>query len=77
MGEVRSFHGLDGFCRRFIPNFGTIEAPLTEVIQKNVGFKWEHAQEEAFQILKRKLTQAPLLVLPDFSNKPWFTDSWR
>ncbi|KAF8105949.1 hypothetical protein N665_0151s0042 [Sinapis alba] len=68
VGEVRSFHGLAGFYRRFVPNFGTISAPLTEVIKKNIGFKWEQSQEEAFQILKGKLTQAPLLVLPSFSK---------
>ena len=63
-----SFHGLAGFYRRFVQNFSTIAAPLTEVIKKNVGFTWEQAQEEAFQILKEKLTQAPLLTLPDFSK---------
>ena len=68
LGEVRSFHGLAGFYRRFVPNFNTIAAPLTEVIKKNIGFKWEQVQEEAFQILKGKLTQVPLLVLPDFSK---------
>ncbi|WZZ71018.1 hypothetical protein YC2023_082388 [Brassica napus] len=56
VGEVRSFHGLPGFYRRFVPNLSTIAAPLTEVIKKHVGFKWEQAQEEAFQILKGKLT---------------------
>ncbi|XP_048604917.1 uncharacterized mitochondrial protein AtMg00860-like [Brassica napus] len=68
VGEVRSFHGLARFYRRFVHNFSSITAPLTEVIKKNVGFKWEQAQEGAFQILKVKLTQAPLLVLPDFSK---------
>ncbi|XP_048613491.1 uncharacterized protein LOC111211802 [Brassica napus] len=68
VGEVRSFHGLAGFYRRFVQDFSTIAAPLTEVIKKNMGFKWEQAQEEAFQILKGKLTHAPLLTLPDFSK---------
>ncbi|WZZ03296.1 hypothetical protein YC2023_089217 [Brassica napus] len=68
VGEVRSFHGLAGFYRRFVPDFSSISAPLTEVIKKNAGFKWEQAQEKAFQMLKVKLTHAPLLVLPDFSK---------
>ncbi|KAL1203463.1 putative mitochondrial protein [Cardamine amara subsp. amara] len=66
VGEVRSFHGLAGFYRRFVKDFSTLAAPLTEVIKKNVGFKWEKAQEDAFQTLKEKLTQAPILSLPDF-----------
>ena len=68
VGEVRSFHGLAGFYRRFVKDFSTLAAPLTEVIKKNVRFKWEHAHEEAFQALKEKLTNSPVLTLPDFSK---------
>ncbi|KAG7572474.1 Zinc finger CCHC-type superfamily [Arabidopsis suecica] len=66
VGEVRSFHGLAGFYRRFVKDFSTLAAPLTEVIKKDIGFKWEQAQDDAFHALKEKLTNAHVLVLPDF-----------
>ncbi|XP_010546454.1 PREDICTED: uncharacterized protein LOC104818535 [Tarenaya hassleriana] len=68
VGDVRSFHGLASFYRRFVKDFRPIAAPLTEVIKKNVRFKWGDAQEAAFQLLKEKLTNSPLLSLPDFSK---------
>ncbi|OMO71827.1 hypothetical protein CCACVL1_18051 [Corchorus capsularis] len=44
------------------------QAPITSVMKKNAPFKWGREQQEAFEILKDKLTNAPLLILPNFNN---------
>ncbi|XP_052181971.1 uncharacterized protein LOC127794765 [Diospyros lotus] len=46
----------------------SLAAPLTKVIKKHVGFKWGNEQEKAFSLLKEKLTNAPLLALPNFAK---------
>src|SRR5262249_14768258 len=66
--EVRSFHGLASFYRRFVPNFSSIATPLNELVKKNVSFVWRDEHEYAFNLLKEKLCSAPLLVLPDFNK---------
>ena len=68
VSQVRSFHGLAGFYRRFVRDFSTIADPLNELTKKGIDFKWGNSQENAFQELKKCLTEAPLLVLPDFTK---------
>ena len=50
--EVRSFHDLASFYRRFVKDFNTLAAPLIEIIKKNVGFHWGADQENAFATIK-------------------------
>jgi hypothetical protein len=68
LSQVRSFLGLAGFYRRVVKDFSTIVAPLNELIKKGVPFSWGTRQENAFNMLKDKLTHAPLLQLPDFNK---------
>ncbi|GJW31681.1 putative reverse transcriptase domain-containing protein [Tanacetum coccineum] len=63
--EVCSFLGLAGYYRRFIENFSKITKLLTILTQKNKTYVWGEEHEEAFQILKDKLCNAPILALPD------------
>jgi len=68
VSEVRSFHGLASFYRRFVKNFSTIAAPLNVIVKKDVVFKWGQNQIEAFENLKEKLTKAPIFALPNFAK---------
>ena len=70
--QVRSFLGLTGYYRRFIPYYATIAAPLTDLTKKAAPnqVNWTTSCEEAFQELKRMLCSYPILCAPDF-DKPF------
>jgi len=59
---------LASFYKRFVPNFSTLASPLNELVKKDVSFNWGEKQESSFQQLKEKLTNAPILALPNFSK---------
>ena len=69
MTEIRSFLGLAGYYRRVVQDFSRITAPLTRLMRKGVRFKWSDACEESFLTLKKRLTAAPVLALPDDSGE--------
>jgi hypothetical protein len=68
--QIRSFLGLAGYYRRFIPDFSRIAKPMTESLKKGAKFVWGQKCEDAFHTLRQHLTTAPVLAQPD-SSKPF------
>ncbi|KAL4152656.1 hypothetical protein QTP88_000489 [Uroleucon formosanum] len=66
--ELKSFLGLSGYYRRFVPNYGQTSKPLTALLKKDAQFSWSDLCQEAFEKLKSTLTQEPLLQYPDFTK---------
>ncbi|WVZ81069.1 hypothetical protein U9M48_028493 [Paspalum notatum var. saurae] len=66
--EVRGFLGLAGHYRRFIESFSKIAKPMTSLLEKGVPFIWTKERQAAFDELKKRLTTAPVLTLPDLTK---------
>jgi hypothetical protein len=67
--EVRSFHGLASFYRKFIKNFSDIGAHMMDTVKKrHKSFKWIEEAEKSFNILKEKIIEQPILVLSYFGK---------
>ena len=62
VSEIRSFLGLAGYYRRFVPDFSKIARPMTELLKKGVKFNWDDKCEQSFQTLRNLLTSAPVLA---------------
>ncbi|WVZ97277.1 hypothetical protein U9M48_042826 [Paspalum notatum var. saurae] len=66
--EVRGFLGLAGYYIRFIESFSRIAKPMTSLLEKGVPFIWTKERQAAFDELKKRLTTAPVLTLPDLTK---------
>ena len=66
--EIRSFVGLAGYYRRFVEGFSKIVGPLTQLTRKDQPFIWSDKCEASFEEMKRRLTTAPVLIVPDTSK---------
>jgi hypothetical protein len=65
VSEARSFLGLAGYYRRFIPNFSKIVKSITKLLKKGNKYVWSEACDEACKHLKKLLTTSPVLAQPD------------
>jgi hypothetical protein len=68
VSEIRSFLGLAGYYWRFIEGFSKVARPMTELLRKDKKFTWTESCEKSFQELKRRITTAPVLTLPDIQR---------
>jgi hypothetical protein len=67
--KIRSFLGLVGYCCRFIQDFFKVAKSMTRLLEKGKVFKWTQDCQDSFEELKKRLTTAAILVLPDLSKK--------
>jgi hypothetical protein len=68
--DIRSFLCLTRYYRRFIEGFSKISKPMTELLPKGNTIEWTLRLETRFQELKKRLTTAPVLTMPDM-EKPF------
>jgi hypothetical protein len=65
--DVKSFLGLVNYFRKFIEHCSEIAVPLTNLMEKSHPWVWTSRCQDAFEWLKQKLTEAPLLYIPEES----------
>jgi hypothetical protein len=68
VSAIRSFLGLAGYYQRFIEGFSKISKLMTELLEKDKQFEWTPTCEASFQELKKQLTTASVLVMPDIEK---------
>jgi hypothetical protein len=67
--EVIFFHGLASFYRKFIRNFNCVCTPMLDTMKKKCKyFNWIEEAKKKIEVLKEKITEQPILVLPDFGK---------
>jgi hypothetical protein len=65
---LQYFLGKINFIRKFMPNFAERIKPLSALLKKDVAFRWGNETNRSFEYIKNAISQAPILINPDFSR---------
>jgi hypothetical protein len=65
--DLRGFLGLTGYYRRFVPKYGVLANPLTQIL-RHKQFQWTSAADKAIGVLKQAMASTPVLGLPQFDE---------
>ena len=71
VSQLRGFLGHVGYYRRFIHRYAYIATPLTQLLKKGTTYEWTEKRQAAFEELKRRLTEAPVLMAPRW-GEVWY-----
>ena len=66
--ELQSFIGKINFLRRFIPNLAKLLRNIKNMLKKDTKIRWDTESKKSFEQVKHALTQAPVLINPDFTK---------
>ena len=72
--DVRSFLGFGNYYRRFIAGYGDLTRPFNDLLKKMNMFEWTKERQTAFETLKQKFQEQPILQLPD-RQKPFLVET--
>lgn len=67
--QTRRFLGMTGWYQRFIQNYSSLAAPITDCLKKRKNFTWTPEAQQSFEEMKTALTSAPFLITPDFTKR--------
>lgn len=67
--EIRSFLGITGYYRKWVPAYYTKARPLYDLTQNDSVFIWTPEAQQSFEALKTALTTSPILIRPDFDKE--------
>lgn len=66
--ELQRYLGMCNYYRKFIRNYAQLGKPLYNLLRKEVTFDWSSACRESFNILKKSLSNPPVLIFPNFKQ---------